>query len=730
MADNGADQDQGASSDGSPSSTHTRHYPLDIPDAPFRRYEHRRLNAHDIMVHRIMEDYMNPSPATASMYDEWLLYPPPQFRNLELDRDHKCLQNKLFTRHTNIPKPKYRPLSTKVPSLHESCCGKPPVWETVEGPRRAPPTMGDAVLNMVMRHYLETDDTVMRAWVSRASPPRRPAGPKPSFLSAATAAQRSSPLAREQMRMHFEISLLVQETGNENAFHSLRALSHLRSLQSKVVVQDQLMLYDGGVFIPRIRQGLDLNAIGMYGALRGMDQTHWTLKPDVKLPREDWYRHQPEPPPLSLPAWPEREPRMRFILQPVWKDRLSLAESLRDSKMCPPLDLSLNTSRGRNSGGIWATGRPRHMEQETQGRYRRPGRRCASEPPLGSFTTADLPKPGPFQNRACLQIVFPRMTLARLDKRSRRRSLSRTRIEEMFDWGADVANLGAGPEPEPRRLSRDKKQIVSLEQNIRARKLPHCENCMDTSHLTSECLAPCGHCGAPSHTDVAVIKHQPNLHQNPHLAPQCSVARKNRCKCVPFPTFHTAKQCGIPCHRNCGNNARRGSFQHPNAMTCESRCCMCGIKGHSGQDCRMRTCRCGGHHLGQDCSWNPACRVPGCRRFLCGLHCRECGSDKKPFVSWKCGKCLRVNGGELTWGDADSGVKRRGRGRTRQREHSGKEDEKGAENSGLPIPAISTETGTETAPIVAATVEAMPLPPSVFGDPRPLRKGGPVIERK
>ncbi|KAK0636959.1 hypothetical protein B0T17DRAFT_459789, partial [Bombardia bombarda] len=163
------------------------------------------------------------------------------------------------------------------------------------------------------------------------------------------------------------------------------------------------------------------------------------------------------------------------------------------------------------------------------------------------------------------------------------------------------------------------------------------------------CRSPCGHCGAPSRRDQQKRKSKPDdrrpgYHGEPHIAPQCTVAPRNRCKCVPFPTYHTADRCHIPCRRNCGNSERPGSPRHHNAMLCSSRCCMCGLRGHSGKNCRNRKCRCGSAHLGQDCTWNPTCRVPGCDRFLCGLHCRDCGTSERPFNLWRCGRCLGHDG--------------------------------------------------------------------------------------
>ncbi|KAB5513075.1 hypothetical protein GE09DRAFT_936167, partial [Coniochaeta sp. 2T2.1] len=126
---------------------------------------------------------------------------------------------------------------------------------------------------------------------------------------------------------------------------------------------------------------------------------------------------------------------------------------------------------------------------------------------------------------------------------------------------------------------------------------------------------------------------------NPHTADKCPVKKERRCKCVEFPQFHTADRCKVLCTRNCGNGERRGRWGHRNAMGCKSRCCMCGINGHSGRECRMERCRCGGRHLGQDCGWKVECQVEECGRFRCGVHCKECGSTERPFVGGMCGVC-------------------------------------------------------------------------------------------
>lgn len=154
------------------------------------------------------------------------------------------------------------------------------------------------------------------------------------------------------------------------------------------------------------------------------------------------------------------------------------------------------------------------------------------------------------------------------------------------------------------------------------------------------------HLDEPRHNimNPLVVGPEAGKHGSPHFADKCPVARPSRCKCVAFPTFHTSERCHIRCSRRCGGDRPRGSWKHRNAMTCKSRCCMCGIHGHSGRECRLKRCRCGSAHLGQDCSWRVECREMNCDRFLCGVHCRGCGGTERPFVEWMCRTCRGEDG--------------------------------------------------------------------------------------
>ncbi|KAI1815813.1 hypothetical protein GGS20DRAFT_541457 [Poronia punctata] len=207
-------------------------------------------------------------------------------------------------------------------------------------------------------------------------------------------------------------------------------------------------------------------------------------------------------------------------------------------------------------------------------------------------------------------LLIPVKPLSELYKRSRRRSLSRSHIRAMFTdkprWEItdDEWRDEGGPEPHP------------------------CANCAQRSHQTKDCRSNCGYCFSSK-----------------HMAPRCPMEPQNRCKCRPFPQFHRSTDCGVRCSRRCGCPYAPGHYKHFNAMRCSYRCCMCGIKGHSGRKCQLKHCPCGRHHLTQDCRWKVECAAPGCSLYLCSIHCRECGKKREKgaenaFVARTCRDCL------------------------------------------------------------------------------------------
>jgi hypothetical protein len=232
------------------------------------------------------------------------------------------------------------------------------------------------------------------------------------------------------------------------------------------------------------------------------------------------------------------------------------------------------------------------------------GRRTASLPPPGAWATASVLGDMPQIEANYWIINFQPLRVTELDKMSRPRSLSRTHIRAMFKTPPQqqATEPGAGGK--------------------------RCANCALTNHALLKCPWPCGYCG-----------------KGEHKAPKCLVQPRNRCKCRAFPQGHVAERCEVRCSRRCGNPLPQSGHHHSNAMTCSHRCCMCGSRGHSGKECHLKKCQCGEQHLGQDCRWKVECAVPGCDRYLCGLHCIECGKERGRgselrYVGRRCPECL------------------------------------------------------------------------------------------
>ncbi|KAI0109752.1 hypothetical protein F4814DRAFT_424512 [Daldinia grandis] len=238
--------------------------------------------------------------------------------------------------------------------------------------------------------------------------------------------------------------------------------------------------------------------------------------------------------------------------------------------------------------------------------------RSRSLPPSDAWDTAALNIKDTWDIEDKWIIYFPRRPLSELDKLSRRRSLSRTHIRAMFTNRPKVF------EKKP------------AQKRVQGQIRNPCANCSQySSHRSSACPLGCGYCNSPS-----------------HKASACPTKASNRCKCMPFPQYHTAFECHIYCSRKCGCPSIPGLGHHRNAMLCSHRCCMCGAKGHSGRECSLKKCPCGGNHLTQDCRWKVECPAKNCNFYLCHLHCRECGKKKNGaskgrFVGRTCQDCLR-----------------------------------------------------------------------------------------
>lgn len=191
-----------------------------------------------------------------------------------------------------------------------------------------------------------------------------------------------------------------------------------------------------------------------------------------------WARRK-EPKCVSWTYKPPAVDNMGFIVQPTWKcsrDQPPLVGFFH-----PELNMTLTCGCRRSLAEIWSTGLRGWWEMSRFRNTRH--KRCSSEPPLGSFTVAMLGGDAvdksfdPPRNRLNMEIMYPRMSLAQLDRRSRRRSLSRSCLLEMFDQSP---GLQKRPDKHPR-----------------VKHPPDCQNCLDHGHKTSLCPLPCGYCGAP-----------------------------------------------------------------------------------------------------------------------------------------------------------------------------------------------------------------------------------------
>ncbi|KAK4226555.1 hypothetical protein QBC38DRAFT_480074 [Podospora fimiseda] len=660
-----------------------RHYPLDVVDSiaigDLRNYEHRRITARDVLIHRLMSDLMRPSQYTAPHY-LWPWYFPA------VTWDRSTVNPKVYPHAFEGP---FNDYPSKLAA--DYCVLEGLTFLSPEPNKVHPyypgtylsPIGQHRVMHLVARSYLENDDPALREWLSRARPPRIP----PNTLS--------EPLQAGDVLLHMDRKKQQKKYRKRLEFHRMGSqkyisenhADHLHSVQLAIARNDKHSLYDGGTSKEWCRRYLDKECEGIHGPRRGMNDTHWTINSGIAVAP-------------CLPTWPERLPHHPWIMTVV------------------AFKIKGQTARFGCPWNQFSNPGPRHSCHISN---RLPRRRCRSEPRWGAWgglTSARFPQRATLkQNEAPqrIELVFPTMTIAELDRRSRRRSLSRRNIEDMF-------------------IPRERLEYRS--PNPEAAWKPVCENCKDTRHKTVECWAPCGFCGAPGHYAVteaweSIQQHDLDPEQfdldapgyiRPHYAPTCRLPAGSRCKCMPFPTFHTADRCSVPCRRDCGNKNPTGSFQHKNAMTCKSRCCMCGIRGHSGKECRLQKCRCGERHLGQDCRWKPTCRIKGCDRYLCGMHCQDCGSLERPFVGKRCWKCLGfaepLESPDTKWS------KRRQKKMSSQNDKAEKEEKEEAASDLFRSAATATIATTvtreeeKTAQYQYQPQQQQQQAHSIFGDPR------------
>ncbi|TLS29792.1 hypothetical protein PpBr36_01460 [Pyricularia pennisetigena] len=688
-----------------------RHYPLHLPGLSFERYEHRRLGVREALVSRLVADIMGSTRATHAEKELEMrstlgpIVMPDTFptmgemrQALELERDLWLLEDMAHL------KPSYKPPRDARLSRQ---CGR---WELNSSANASPLqkswTLCDKILDLVQRHYIEVDEAATRQWFRIMRFPQgpiqpfRPKPPTAGALADPTRTVSATPRAKPRRGTRAAVIQSCEARRNHSRLQD-RAVHvsadglryHRQALERFARTQDSMRLYDGGAIRPWNSQVLDFSR-------------------SITAHQISMIGHE-----LITPIWPHSRVLRRFKVRTAWKHRRKIKDPLFMTAHPP---FSPDRSRGPF----------RYYAQNCKLENPAKRKRSLSEPPPGMFAHARLPRPAHHGPVIEMEIAYPRLSLAQIDRRSRRRSLDHGNIEDMlggapirgdrtlayrlpdqqidleakddgsctgglqdpcpssverrrsghykgpmvvqrgvwcptcdaFHALSDLHNLTveAGP-VQTMHHSTDEIGLVTSSIRVwdeerfgdfrsRSDTLPPteassstiCSNCTGKGHSETGCSLRCGHCGAlgcdvnpldQERPKFQIVRSQPPaLPSRYHHADECEVPKRNRCKCVSFPTFHTAKDCTVTCSRPCGNPWPPGHFKHRNAMTCKYRCCMCGIRGHAGKDCHLTkdSCLCGAHHLGQDCGWKPECRVPGCDRYHCRIHCRRCDALRTP----------------------------------------------------------------------------------------------------
>ncbi|KAJ9137773.1 hypothetical protein NKR19_g8112 [Coniochaeta hoffmannii] len=431
-----------------------------------------------------MADYMNPSRLKPQTYNAYIFYPgefdPVKAQDHQLGMDLNLMRKMLLTSHSQDP------VSPGKPQLHMTkfefsrnkrvlrSLDKP-----VAGPLNAPPTIGDEVLDLVQRHYFEADGALARLWLERQKPPRVPTGP------------RSGRNGRQNLRVdaveHFDRYIREQQRRERKTWRD-EDVRHLHGLNLQLAMAQRQSprlesLYDGGAHLALVHRMLDVNAQGERPSRPSLRNYHFAIADRITRPSC-----------VSSRFWPQA-PSLDFFIQPRWCDRRHFKMFC---DMAPALGPDRRTGRGRPK-----TRFPRRagFDEETSKRRSEHQRRFRgkSEPPHGSFCTARFPDPG---DESLLpgrtMVIFPRLPLSVLDRRTRRRSLSRSHVADMFDW--DCEDLSASASALTSSVE-NHKQVREKEKPASSNPFPPCPpcaNCASRGHPLSDCLQPCGHCGAPN----------------------------------------------------------------------------------------------------------------------------------------------------------------------------------------------------------------------------------------
>ncbi|KUI55015.1 hypothetical protein VP1G_02345 [Cytospora mali] len=407
---------------------HIRHYPLDM-DLPFERYEHRHLAVRDILVQRIISKFLFPSSKELAQVYEAHRSEENGVHNFGLIKRHdralawdlELLRKMLVTCSTteDFYEPCVRPVRITEHGFRLPSFTILDVAPRGDGQHRA--TLAEEILDLARRHYLEADDPSMRMWLHAIQPP---VGSFYNTLPRLPQAEKTHTASIQERERHAERN----RRRDEKKWY-VGDTQHMQHIQRDTGTTRTLALYDGGALLPPLREPLLSSRASRMRYL----EIKAKLGVDFILqPAEHW-----EDVKDSIYPWPEADTPRRVLNFPSLRAWRQKQRWFRDIRFSPPVDFaSGRAGRGMDRDGIWATARWKDEDGERGRTGRRGRRRASSEPPPDIFTSARLPW---CFNHPREMLMFPKMTAATLDRRSRRRSLSRTRIAEMFDWNTVLA---------------------------------------------------------------------------------------------------------------------------------------------------------------------------------------------------------------------------------------------------------------------------------------------------
>ncbi|ROW02300.1 hypothetical protein VSDG_02353 [Cytospora chrysosperma] len=242
---------------------HISHYPLNM-DLPFERYEHRRLAARDILVHRIISKLLYPgSRGLAQVYgtrrsNAHGLHNFGAVRKYDriLARDLELLRKMLTTCSAtdNLYDPFIKPVRMALQPQYRvgGLAGLQPPTSILDLPghegSHLQVTIEEEILDLIRRHYLEFDDPSTRLWLD-ATQPLMPSSYN-TLPSMPKAKDTHAALAQQRKKVDWF------SRGQDEKRWYLEDTEHLQSLQGSTRTSHSLRLYDGGALLPPLRQPL------------------------------------------------------------------------------------------------------------------------------------------------------------------------------------------------------------------------------------------------------------------------------------------------------------------------------------------------------------------------------------------------------------------------------------------------------------------------------------------